>query len=74
MRHEVKGDWDGSQLVEHLGFHVYSALMRFFDTRKKSERLRLMALQIMTEVRMGRQRVSTAALWSFCSTFVSMSL
>lgn len=54
-RHKEKGEWEGAQVVDHLGVRVNTVNMRFFVVPYKAQRERNLAFSLLRQVRMGRR-------------------
>lgn len=66
VRHPTKGEWEGAQVVEHLGVVVDSVQMRFFVAERKVSKVKLFAGKILKTVRNGRRWVQKCLLTHVC--------
>lgn len=73
-RHKEKREWEGSQVVEHLGVRVHSNSMRFYVVTYKAQRMRKLARDLLKQVRLGRRGVSVGAARSFCESCISLMI
>ena len=73
-RHPDKGEWEGAQVVDHLGVRVDTLSMRFQVVPYKAQHVRNLAAKMLQQVRMGKRWVRTAAVRTLCGTCVSLSL
>lgn len=67
-------NWEGHQVVEHLGVILDSRSLRFFITPRKIRRARQLSGKLLREVRNGRRWVSQKPLAYFCGVCVSLTL
>lgn len=73
-RHPTKGEWNGSQVVEHLGIVINTKEMTFSVDPRKAEKVRRLAGKLLKEVRFGKRWVTSQRLRSFCGVCVSLTL
>lgn len=71
-RHEKKGNWKASPLLEHLGVIIYSVTKRFAVTGVKAIHVNSMAKELIRTTNMGRRRVTASKLRSFFCTCVAL--
>lgn len=62
----------GSNRRDHLGVTRYTGAMEFTATEDKVKKIRMMARNMIQEVRAGRRWVNRSKLTSFCGVEVSM--
>ena len=74
QRHPDKGEWTGSQVVEHLGVMIDTLALKFYVVPHKAARVRKMAKDLLRQVMLGRRWVSKAVVESFCGLCVSLTL
>ena len=73
-RHPEKGEWTGSQVLEHLGVMIDTVALDFHVVPHKTTRVRKMARDMLRQVMMGNRWVSSTAVQSFCGLCVSLTL
>jgi len=73
-RHPSKGEWEGRQVIEHLGVIIDSVRMKFFVAPRKVAKVQSLAGKLLKEVRNRRRWVTKKALTHFCGVCVSLTL
>lgn len=74
VKHEEKGEWEGSRQVDHLGLRIDTDAMRVYVTARKVRHVKSLARKIIIIDQRNRRLVPLKLLRHFCGVCVSLSL
>lgn len=72
--HSEKGEWRGSNVVNHLRVRVDTLCMKVMMMPHKKIQVRKLAKELLKQVRNCRRRVSANEVRSLCRSCISLSL
>lgn len=74
VRHETKGCWEGSRVIDHLGMRIDTSRMKVYITDAKITRVKRLAKKVICVAERNKRLVPLSILRAFCGVCVSLSL